>query len=149
MVKIEEYESSATPMQMLSMPKIRTQSSRMQNLQAKCVKCASDHSTRECTKDLISPATCSNCNGSHPANYRQCPKYIAYARPFSSPTQTPPALPQDPNSFPRLWSTRGNIANFRCQQTPQEISTNTMSDFKDIISLIKSFNNKNYIAKLK
>ena len=119
------------------------------NLQAKCVKCAGDHNTRECIKDPISPATCSNCNGAHPENYCQCPKYVAYSKPFSSQTQTAPAPPQDQASFPRLRPTRGTIPNFRRQETPSEPMTNTMTDFKDIISLIKSFNIKQCLSKLK
>ena len=147
MIKIEEYEGSATPMECYRCQRFGHKAQGC-NLQAKCVKCAGDHNTRECTKDPISPATCSNCSGSHSANYRQCPKFIAYSKPFTSPTQTPPAPPPEPSSFPRLKPTRGPIPNFKPRETPQE-TNNMMSDFKDILSLIKSFNIRQYISKIK
>ncbi|GFQ87492.1 nucleic-acid-binding protein from transposon X-element [Trichonephila clavata] len=40
----------------------------------RCVKCAGDHLTKECTKDIKDPATCCLCGGDHPASYLQCPK---------------------------------------------------------------------------
>jgi hypothetical protein len=42
------------------------------NLQPKCVKCAGDHSTKQCTKvDLRTPKL-ANCLKNHPANYTGC-----------------------------------------------------------------------------
>lgn len=38
----------------------------------KCVKCAGNHHTLECTKDKTTPATCANCGGQHTASYRGC-----------------------------------------------------------------------------
>lgn len=39
----------------------------------RCVKCAGQHETRECTrKTRDNKVKCVNCNGDHPANYRGC-----------------------------------------------------------------------------
>lgn len=49
------------------------------NRPAKCVKCALDHPTWECTKkNRDEPALCCNCNMAHPANYSQCSERIKY-----------------------------------------------------------------------
>lgn len=42
------------------------------NKKPRCVKCGKDHITAECQKPEKTPATCANCNGAHPANYRGC-----------------------------------------------------------------------------
>lgn len=49
----------------------------------KCLKCAQSHPTFECPKARLEPATCANCGGSHPANFRLCP-----SRPKPKLTQT-------------------------------------------------------------
>lgn len=42
----------------------------------RCVKCAQGHRTTDCPKrDRNSPATCTLCLGSHPANYKGCQVY--------------------------------------------------------------------------
>lgn len=46
---------------------------------AKCVKCGQNHSSKECQKKPTEPPTCANCKQSHPANYRKCEKFLAYA----------------------------------------------------------------------
>jgi hypothetical protein len=42
------------------------------NLQPKCVKCAGDHNTKQCTKGDLRTAKCANCIKNRPANYRGC-----------------------------------------------------------------------------
>ncbi len=41
----------------------------------RCVKCAGNHWTKECTKTIDTKPTCANCGGEHPANYKGCPVY--------------------------------------------------------------------------
>src|SRR6266576_2369383 len=41
----------------------------------RCVKCAGNHWTKECTKTVDTKPTCANCGGEHPANYKGCPIY--------------------------------------------------------------------------
>lgn len=46
------------------------------NRNPKCLKCASDHQTTDCTKKKETPAKCVNCGGAHPANATSCEAYI-------------------------------------------------------------------------
>lgn len=39
---------------------------------ARCVKCAGDHLTMDCTRPRKQPAKCANCGEPHPASYRGC-----------------------------------------------------------------------------
>lgn len=50
------------------------------NNKPRCVKCAGEHLTGDCTmrKSEGSKAKCCNCRGDHPANYSQCPTLIEY-----------------------------------------------------------------------
>jgi len=41
----------------------------------RCVKCAGDHLTKDCKKEIDTKPTCANCSGEHPANYKGCPVY--------------------------------------------------------------------------
>jgi hypothetical protein len=55
------------------------------NRDARCVKCMDAHASKECPRPkgsaIGSPGVrCCNCGGDHPANFRQCPKRIAYAK---------------------------------------------------------------------
>lgn len=45
------------------------------NRAPKCLKCAKEHWTRDCTKSPETQAECANCNGPHPANNVECPAY--------------------------------------------------------------------------
>lgn len=45
------------------------------HLTPKCVKCGQNHTSRTCDKSRETPATCANCGGDHPANYRNCPAF--------------------------------------------------------------------------
>ena len=42
----------------------------------RCVKCAAEYLTRDCTKQKEEEPVCCNCSANHPANFRQCPVYI-------------------------------------------------------------------------
>lgn len=39
----------------------------------KCIKCTDNHTWKECPKTKNDAPQCTNCEGSHPANYRGCP----------------------------------------------------------------------------
>jgi len=45
------------------------------NYPPKCVKCAGDHKTDDCSKTRDQPAKCVLCGGAHPANYKGCLTY--------------------------------------------------------------------------
>lgn len=54
----------------------------------KCVKCGLEHLTKDCTKTPDLPAKCANCNGSHTANFSQCPSLLTYINRKSTPRST-------------------------------------------------------------
>lgn len=41
--------------------------------QPRCVSCGKNHLSATCEVPMTQPATCANCQGQHPANYRGCP----------------------------------------------------------------------------
>lgn len=54
----------------------------------RCVKCDKNHSRGECMKMEEAPPTCSNCHGSHTANFRGCPAAAKYLKRFEPAQQT-------------------------------------------------------------
>lgn len=49
------------------------------NMPTRCVKCTKPHATSECPKiGREEPARCCNCEGEHPANYKNCSARVAY-----------------------------------------------------------------------
>lgn len=49
-------------------------------LEARCVKCAGPHSSRDCLVKTRDKIKCSNCNGNHTANFKGCPRYPGNTR---------------------------------------------------------------------
>ena len=72
-------------------------------LQPRCLKCAGAHITRDCTKSRDTPATCANCRGPHPANFRMCPGNPANknANRRNQPTLTP-SVSQPGSAVPNI-----------------------------------------------
>lgn len=81
----------------------------------RCVRCGQDHQSGACQKSINTPATCANCKGPHPANYKGCLAYqklrtqrqqqnVAYGGPQQ--TTPPPLLNQ--TSYPTLPTRNGN-----------------------------------------
>ncbi len=52
----------------------------------KCHRCAGNHHYKDCKKPRDTPAKCLNCEGDHPASFRNCPKNPNYSR--NQPNQT-------------------------------------------------------------
>lgn len=46
------------------------------NHSPRCVKCAGEHLTSECKKNLSIPPKCALCGGAHPANYKGCSVHL-------------------------------------------------------------------------
>ncbi|GFU54364.1 nucleic-acid-binding protein from transposon X-element [Nephila pilipes] len=83
----------------------------------RCVKCAGEHLTRECTKPVTTPPTCCLCEGPHPANYLQCPR---------NPANHPP-MPKVPQPKPEN-SWRKRLANSTPLQQPPQPATLTITE---------------------
>lgn len=56
----------------------------------RCVKCGEEHHSKQCQRAREVKATCANCNGSHPANYRGCPRCPTWGRPPPQRSQQRP-----------------------------------------------------------
>jgi len=43
---------------------------------SRCVKCASPHKAKDCVKTIEETPKCINCDDSHTANFKKCPKFL-------------------------------------------------------------------------
>lgn len=97
-VTIEDYKKSNKPVQCHRCQDYFHGQSQCRH-PPRCVKCAGNHLTKECTKPREQPAKCCHCNGEHPANFTGCAKYIqiiekiektttTYRRPYTQHTNT-------------------------------------------------------------
>jgi len=85
-IKTEPYQTSG-PAQCFKCQRFGHGSSNCSH-PPRCVKCANHHSAKECPKTKEQHPKCCNCGGSHTANYRGCPVYVAAAK-KPSPTLEP------------------------------------------------------------
>lgn len=66
---------------------------------AKCVKCAGDHTSSDCKMDKKEKPKCVNCGGDHTANYRGC-KAFPKTRSNRTPRPAPAAPSRKPAQIP-------------------------------------------------
>ena len=114
------------------------------HLQQRCLKCAGSHSTQECSKSPMTAAKCANCQGDHPASYRQCPVAVKYSERKIKKTATAPNL-NSRRDFPSLPS-RPIPQPVAAPQVPSDSDS---SGLMEIIQLLRSGKIKTYLAKLK
>lgn len=101
----------------------------------RCVKCAANHITAECTKDRDTPAKCCNCSGDHPANFSKCPSYLKFLE-----KRTHSTLDAGPNS--RLHDTDNNFLNLHAKTFPTSFNP-TPSSSQNPTLLLPSANGSN------
>lgn len=106
----------------------------------RCVKCAGDHLTNECSlkKTEGSSAKCCNCQGSHPANYSKCPKLLEY---LDQREKRPPNYGKDGKSYPtvaRITSTLKEGVSYARAAT-QKVENNENETF-ELINEFKKLN---------
>lgn len=105
------------------------------NYQNKCVKCTAIHEQGKCPKTEEQKVQCTNCQGEHPANFRQCPNFVNYvstlelnrSKPNNKNTnyQRPKTVFTTPNiSYSNMTK---NMTNF--PRLTQQHSTNTTQTF--------------------
>jgi len=116
-------------------------------LKRKCVKCGEDHLARECPKGPTTKATCANCQGEHPANFKKCPAAIKYKERKSAPKEQEkvnlninsntefPSLPSRPQR-PQTNSTTTPTAKLRCLRAKRNYSTPDLRKIKNIYNKI-------------
>lgn len=120
-------------------------------LTPKCVKCGQKHNTKDCNKLPETPATCANCGGEHPANYRNCPRIMQYKKRQESRTMSQ-NLPQSiqMSSFPKLRPTTSTIPGFqRVESSTSPPQDNEFEDIKSIFTFFKTDKFKQVITSFK
>ncbi|GIY64970.1 nucleic-acid-binding protein from transposon X-element [Caerostris darwini] len=85
-------------------------------LPIKCVKCAGHHLTKDCTiTNHTDTPVCANCQGSHPASYRGCPKFPKLNQSTNKQSTNPVSFTSNftkPNiSYSAMASTSSNSTN--------------------------------------
>lgn len=78
------------------------------NKPPRCVKCAQNHHTRDCTKPRETPPKCYNCGGEHPANFTGCPNFPTETQSTNNP---PPAPSNNGRTFTSRYITNRSWAN--------------------------------------
>ena len=93
----------------------------------RCVKCAGNHPTDQCTKSPETPAKCIHCQGEHPANYKGCSAYktlhnIKYPklRPKDLTIQEPRPQKLTSPSVSYAQATQGNVNNSKTHSVHTE-----------------------------
>ena len=93
----------------------------------RCVKCAGNHPTDQCTKPPETPAKCIHCQGEHPANYKGCSAYkslhnIRYPklRPKDINIQEPKPQKLTSPTVSYAQATQGNVYNSKTHSVHTE-----------------------------
>lgn len=131
------------------------------HIQPRCVKCGENHESYSCQKPTSIPAKCANCQGDHPANFRQCPKYQAYVNGVKTRNPTHKKQPDlSAQSFPPLPVTQQVIKGFRkvnidnnTRQAPDQFAdSSSFSQFfhelREWWNFLKTFNISYYLRCL-
>ncbi|VVC92579.1 unnamed protein product [Leptidea sinapis] len=74
-ITIEAWRGKKGPSQCRRCQKFRHSSHNYHRQQA-CVRCGEPHRASECPRPKDEAATCRNCGGPHPANYKACPVFV-------------------------------------------------------------------------
>lgn len=118
----------------------------------RCVKCGKNHLITNCPfKGENFTPKCTNCNGDHTANYRECPVYKKHLELFSQRTlsqkQTPRVEPPEKNNkeFPSLPKRQF----VRTSQNQERNDTSPIDDLKTIVDLCKNLNLNKIVNLLK
>ena len=124
-------------------------------LDARCVKCAGKHNTRDCKKQINEAPKCANCEEAHPANFRGCKA----AEDFKKKVDRKQIKQQAPNSdsFPNLpKKENNNIPGFPKRAEPSSSSEATQNtednedcSLADIFKIFTSGKIKKYVRKIK
>ena len=112
----------------------------------RCVKCAGNHPTDQCTKSPETPAKCIHCQGEHPANYKGCSAYKTLhnnkypkLRPKEITKQEPrPQIFTSP-SMSYAQAAQGNINNSKThsEHSKNSVPTPQNTDFTRLEKLIE------------
>lgn len=104
----------------------------------KCVKCGAAHFSYACLKLRTEKATCANCQGDHPANYRGCPRYPKpQTKKTTTDGQSPAVAPNTVRANPTpaaLIDVQANIKETACNPLMSLMSMMNLDASMKIIS---------------
>lgn len=83
----------------------------------RCVKCAEEHSAKDCNKTPTQDPKCSNCHGNHTANFKKCPtllQLLSEKTPSRFNSTTTHTKTSSPTEFPPI----SDLNNTNNQPTP-------------------------------
>lgn len=103
-----------------------------------CVKCGGSHNSATCTKTRDTPATCSLCDGPHPANYRGCTVYKDLQKlrnrpnPTENQTNTQYQAKQTTSDLTYSQAIQTNLPHLTRNKSQPEIRINTHNNNPEI-----------------
>ena len=110
----------------------------------RCVKCAGNHPTDQCTKSPETPAKCIHCQGEHPANYKGCSAYKTLHNIKCPKQRTKEITIQEPRpqklttpSVSYAQATQGNVNNSKTHSERTENSASTPQNTDNFTRLEK------------
>ena len=110
----------------------------------RCVKCAGNNPTDQCTKSPETPAKCIHCQGEHPANYKGCSAYktlhnIKYSKQGTMEITIQEPRPQKLTtpSISYAQATQGNVNNSKTHSEHTENSAPTPQNTDNFTRLEK------------
>lgn len=122
-------------------------------LTPRCVKCAEEHQTKDCTlvRTQTSKTKCCNCLGEHTANYSQCPALLTYLEKTQQGRKQQQQQPaKEARTFARKvanpqvsysQATNNSQQNRQQQQSPK-------GDFEELADVIRKLDEKHNIRNL-
>ncbi|GIX84003.1 nucleic-acid-binding protein from transposon X-element [Caerostris darwini] len=118
-------------------------------LSIKCVKYADQHLTKDCSiTDRTETPVCADCQGSHPASYRGCPKFPKLNNPTNKQSANPVTFTSNyakPNiSYSAITSSNSNTTT---NDTPSLLNTLKDAVFDSEILLLQVI--KNVVSEIK
>jgi len=145
-IKIEDLKTKKKEIQCFRCQKYGHKADFCQ-LKQKCVKCGGDHWARECPQSPSTKATCANCQGEHPANYKNCPAAIKYKQ-RKAPRETVTAT-VNINSTAEFPSLPNRPEPPQAASTTTPVVDSDASGLKEILHLLTSGTIKTYLTKFK
>lgn len=146
-LKIEDYKSKEGPLQCYKCQGFGHKAISCY-VTPKCVKCAKEHLTQDCTSDDTLIPKCANCNEEHTANYKQCPKYVKYINGVRNnrAQSRNTGFSVNQQNFPSLPERNLGERNLNSENTSENI-TSVFQDLKELWSYFKNI--KIYLNKFK
>lgn len=112
------------------------------NYQQRCIKCTTIHEYGKCPKTDEDKPKCTNCQGEHPANYRQCPNFVNYvskielnkSKPHFKKINTRPTTFTTPNISYSTMTKNNNMTHFPLLTQNKKYTNTTQTNINSNIN---------------